>query len=201
MENFKALAKQIKKVDPTRIDMDDYTPSNKPQTCPPVSDVWDVSGASLPPVPDEKVCECMYAKLSCVPKSNLDPEEYGAIFGFICGLEDGKYCKDITGNTSTGKYGAFGMCHDEQKLGYVMDQYSQAIGEGACDFEGQATQVEPEAENDECESKLTEATEAANVGGGGDGEEDNSAGVRVGPAAAMAAWVVVALGVGASMVL
>lgn len=201
MTNFGQLKSRISKVDPTRIDMDQYSPSNVPQACPPVSDVWEVNGANLPPTPDEKVCECMFAGLSCKASPTLDEKDYGDIFGFVCGTA-GNPCAGINGNATSGKYGAFSACTAEQKLGYVLDRYykNQNNAASACDFAGQATLVTPTKTDAECEKKLTEASQAAKAGGGsgGSGSDDDS-----GATTLMAAGVYgfVAFAIGAMMVL
>ncbi|CAI4212873.1 unnamed protein product [Parascedosporium putredinis] len=180
MKNFDQLKSRISKVDPTLIDMDKYTPSNVPQECPPVSENWAVSGDRLPPTPDDKVCECMVAGLSCKASPSLDEEDYADIFDFICGTP-GSPCAGINGNTTTGKYGAFSMCTAEQKLGYVLDRYykNQNNAASACDFSGQATIVTPTKTDSECKQKLSEASQAANAGGSGSSssndDDDSSA--------------------------
>ena len=179
MKNFKALADRVSKVDPTLLDASDYKPTNTPQKCPPLSDDWEVAAPALPPTPDEKTCECMFAALSCVPIPGLDEELYGGIFDYICDAGS-KLCSGIKGDATVGKYGAFSMCNSEQKLGYVLDRYyrSQDKKEEACDFRGQATPVSPEERGDECQERLSRATEGA---GGGKEEEDGAGivGVRL----------------------
>ena len=175
MKNFEALADRISEVDPTLIDMSDYRPSNTPQDCPPISDSWEVAAPALPPTPDDKTCECMFAELSCVPVPGLDEEQYGDIFDYICDAE-GNLCSGINGDATEGKYGAFSMCNSEQKLGHVLDRYYKAQGSSdeACDFRGQATAVNPEEKSDECEEALSNATQGA------EDEEDGVGGLRVG---------------------
>jgi hypothetical protein len=82
----------------------------------------------------------MFKAASCVPASSLDPENYGDIFGYICG-SDSSLCAGIQGNTTTGKYGTFSMCSSKQKLAYVLDAYYKKNKNAAssCDFKGQAT--------------------------------------------------------------
>jgi len=202
MKNFKALADRISKVDPTTIDSDQYKPSNVPQTCPPVSDVWEVSGDNLPITPDQKVCDCMFAGLSCKASPTLDEKNYGDIFNFVCGTK-GRPCDAINGNATSGKYGVFSMCNAQQKLGYVLDRYykNQNNAADACDFSGQATLVTPTKTDAECEQKLTEASQAASAANGDSGNnktEDDSSAVRF---AAAGLYVAVAFVFGTMMVL
>lgn len=174
MENFEALADRIAEVDPPLIDKSDYRPTNKPQECPPLSDTWQVAAPALPPTPDEKTCECMFADLSCVPVPGLDEDLYGDIFDYICDAE-GNLCSGINGDAAEGEYGPFSMCNSEQKLGHVLDRYYKGQGrsEEACDFRGQATPVTPEERSDECDAALSVATQGA------EDEEDGAVGMRV----------------------
>lgn len=191
MKNFQALADRIAEVDPPLLNMSDYKPTNTPQACPPLSDAWKVAAPALPPTPDKETCECMFASLSCVSVPGLDEELYGDIFGYICDRK-GDLCAGIEGNATAGEYGAFRMCNSEQKLGHVLDRYYrvQDRKKEACDFRGQATAVTPEEESEECEERLSRATEAA----GARGEEDGAGvlgvgvGVGVGVVGAVVVW-------------
>jgi hypothetical protein len=156
MKNFAALQTVIAKVDPSSTSADAYKPTNTPQTCPGITDMWKVTGDSLPPTPDSSLCDCMYASVSCVPSKSLDEEDYGDLFGYICGLE-GNLCAGINGDPETGVYGAYGMCAPKQQLGYVLDVYYKSVGEAtACDFDGQATTQSPTTA-DKCEAALSSA--------------------------------------------
>ena len=178
MKNFEALADRISEVDPPLLNRTDYDATNTPQACPPLSDTWEVKSPELPPTPDPKVCDCMFAALSCVPVKTLDEELYGAIFDYICDAE-GNLCSGIRGNPSKGRYGPFSMCNSEQKLAHVLDRYYKAQGRSdeACDFRGQATTVTPDGKGagDECEELLNQATQGASA----NDEEDGAGSLRV----------------------
>ncbi|KAL2195151.1 glycoside hydrolase family 72 protein [Corynascus similis CBS 632.67] len=211
MKNYDALEKVISKVDPSPTDMDDYEPTNSPASCPEVSKNWKVKGGSLPPTPNSRVCDCMFSSLSCVPHEDTSPKDYGDMFGYICG-ESPDLCAGINGNTSTGEYGIYSMCGAKQKLGYVLDQYYQAQGSSssACNFKGKATLQESKTESG-CEEALASASSNPTTGGSGDSEtsENAAAPFGAGPARvgfvvgelAVGLYVVVAMAVGASMVL
>ncbi|KAG5949155.1 hypothetical protein E4U60_007291 [Claviceps pazoutovae] len=136
LKDFGALQKKISTVNAKGVDMSSYSPSNKVLDCPTVDSKWAAS-SSLPPTPDDSACSCMVKAASCVPASSLAEKSFGDIFGFICG-KDASYCDGIMGNATTGKYGTFSMCSNQQKLAYVLDAYAKKNGKGACDFKGQA---------------------------------------------------------------
>lgn len=175
MKNFKALADRMSEIDPPLLEMSDYKPNNTPQSCPPLSDTWEVAAPALPPTPDKETCACMFASLSCVPVPGLDEAQYDDIFGYVCD-EEGELCAGIEGDAEAGEYGAFAGCGGEEKLGFVLERYYRAQGarEGACDFRGQAVVVQPER-SDECEERLSRVTDG--VGGG---EKDGAGALRVG---------------------
>jgi hypothetical protein len=210
MKNYDALATVIAKVDPSGVDADSYTPTNSPQACPDITDTWHVTGDALPPTPDNDLCECMYKSLGCVPAAKLDSEDYGDIFGYICGLE-GNLCAGINGNPETGIYGAYGMCTAAQKLGFVLDTYYRSANQAAsaCDFDGQAVTQRSNAP-DTCSAALASASSvnaiaatatAPVAGAAGNGNGDGgSFGVRSADLA-LGAWVGVVMLAGAGMVL
>jgi hypothetical protein len=106
----------------------------------------------------------MYKTLSCVPKTGLSTQKYGDIFNYICGSVP-LACVGINGNTTTGVYGAFSMCDDTQKLGFVLDQYykSQNNAAGACGFNGQAVTTTPSSAASTCSAALSSASAANSV--------------------------------------
>jgi len=157
MKNFAALSTVIAKVDPSSTSSSAYTPTNSPQACPDVNDTWNVTGASLPPTPDAELCACMYQSATCVPADNLKTDNYGDIFGYICGLS-GNLCAGISGAPDTGVYGAFIMCNSTQKLAYVLDAYYKSVSQvSACDFDGQAV-TQKSSIPDSCSAGLASAS-------------------------------------------
>jgi 1,3-beta-glucanosyltransferase GAS1 len=81
----------------------------------------------------------MMDSLSCTVSSKIDEEDYGALFGTVCGFADGKYCAGINKNTTVGGYGAYGMCNSTEQLGFALNAYASANPNGGCDFSGSAT--------------------------------------------------------------
>jgi len=224
LKNYDKLKSAVLDAKPETVDMDSYTPANEPAECPDVTKNWQVTGAALPPTPDESLCECMYNSLTCVLNKNVKPEEYGALFGEVCG-NDPAACAGILGNATTGVYGAYAMCNSQQQLGHVMDQYykNQKYASHACDFNGAASPNGAGKAEASCSAALKSA-EAANAvaatataGTGNGGTDGNGAAAAAtsssfaSPVAmrsffsvadmAVGLYVVVAMGVGAGMVM
>lgn len=185
MKNYNALKTVIASVAPSSTAMSNYNPTNSPQPCPPVSDAWNV-GVGLPPTPNRQTCECMFAGITCAPAKNLAQKDYGALFGNICG-QKGNPCAGINGNTATGIYGAYSMCNDQQKLGYVLDTYYKMNGNKAsdCAWNGAATLVTPAQVASSCRPLLDQASAtnsvaqtapAAGTGTGAPGKPNAAAG-------------------------
>lgn len=138
LADFATLQKQIKNVDPKGVTMSKYTPSNKAQSCPTLDDQW-ASSTDLPPTPNADACSCMAKAVSCAVRDSTDKEDYGKIFGYICG-RPGNLCAEITANSTSGKYGAYSGCAAKDQLSYVLDAYykSQNNAADACSFKGMA---------------------------------------------------------------
>ncbi|GKT46457.1 1,3-beta-glucanosyltransferase ARB_07487 [Colletotrichum spaethianum] len=159
MKNYDQLASRVLAATPSAVQMDSYEPTNSPAECPGTTSNWEVHGDTLPPVPDKSLCECMVKSRSCTPKSDLKASAIGEIFGFICSNSPAS-CDGIKTNTTTGVYGAFSMCSDEQKLAFVMDAYykAQDSSSSACDHDGQAEVVSPSSD-DTCKAALDSASD------------------------------------------
>jgi len=213
MKNYNALKTVIAKVDPSGVSMDTYKPTNSPAACPEVGKNWKVKGSTLPPTPNDSLCTCMFNSLSCVPASDLETKNYGDIFDFICGKFP-SLCAGINGNTTSGVYGTYSMCGSKEKLGYVLDQYykQQKSAKDACGFDGQAT-LQSANSDSSCKSALASASSAnaiaATATSGSTSETSSNAALASGPMRggfmlgelAVGLYVVVAMGVGATMVL
>lgn len=219
MKNYDQLKSKISSVSPTSVEMDAYKPTNSPAACPELSSNWRIKGETLPPTPESSLCDCMFNSLTCVPSDDLSSKSYGDIFGFICDAAP-EACAGINGNTTTGVYGAYSMCGPKQQLGYVLNEYynSQNQAQDACDFKGKATVTKPQ-DDSKCSAALESASSANSVAatatsgpdGTGDAasETSSNAAVAAGPMRplfalgdlAVGAYVAVAMGVGATMVL
>lgn len=220
MKNFEALKKAHAKVDPEGVDEDDYNPDLKRETCPDVGEVWK-SHSNLPPTPDAELCKCAVAASTCAVSEDVKAKDFGKMFGFVC-ENDKEACSAINGNATTGVYGAYSMCDDRSKLTILLGMYAEnAEGDDACDFDGKAETKSANAQGS-CDDKLAKASdhnkeaatatvalenaEATGSGSGSDDEEDF--GVMSAPIArlfsvgdmAVGLYMVVAMGVGATMV-
>jgi hypothetical protein len=82
----------------------------------------------------------MYNSLSCVASNSVSADQYGALFGTVCGINP-KACAGIAANASSGTYGAYGMCNATEQLGFILDTYykGQNKAANACAFSGSAT--------------------------------------------------------------
>lgn len=114
------------------------------------------------------LCDCMFSSLECTISQNVPADDYGALFGIVCGLQDG-ICDGIEANGTTGTYGNFGMCESNQQLGYVLNQYYQAQNQNpsACDFSGSAVTQAAAKPTGSCEAALSSVGFSTSGGGGG----------------------------------
>lgn len=151
----------------------------------------------------------MYNSLECTVADSVSSDDYGDLFGVVCGLEDG-ICDGIAANGTTGSYGAFGMCNSKQQLGYALNQYYQAHhNPSACDFSGSAATTAAATPTGMCADALSSAgSGSASGGSGGNGGSTHTkkgsassvstvAGVDVGYlSVGIMAWVALVSGVG-----
>jgi hypothetical protein len=214
MKNYDTLKTAIASVDPSGTAMDAYTPTNTAAACPQVGKDWKVKGGNLPPTPNSSLCDCMFNEITCGPKDDLEAESYGAIFDFICDASP-ESCKGIQGNTTSGVYGSYSMCNPKEKLGYVLDAYykAQDSASTACDFKGQAEVKTPSSDESKCSAALASASSANEVAAtatdAAASETSSNAAMAGGPLRggfvlgelAVGLYVVVAMAVGASMVM
>lgn len=236
-EDFSKLSSRMATISPSSTNRDDYSPTFSPTTCPEVvtstgsaatDQLWLAEASPLPPTPNQALCACKVASLSCVSDSN-DPETYLDDFGFICGVRGKDYCAGIEHNATTGSYGAFGQCNPKQQLSFVMDRYYQDQPEGAkasaCAFGGRARTQQPARPSGNCGSLLRAARDdgSGNVPqpsgnsqqqGGSSGGNGGNGGSTSNPAAhvvgipsfdwgvvQMGLYVLVAVGTGMGMIL
>lgn len=179
LPDYTAFSSQINRIHPTRAQSSAYRPSNSAPSCPsPTAGVWEAA-TSLPPTPNEGLCDCVPATLGCAAKQNLPPTNISALFGYICG-DLGVDCSGINANgTAPGQYGAFSPCNATVKLSWLMNKYynSQKNAAGACDFGGAATIRSALAASGTCSELLSEA------GTAGTGVVTSTNGVINGPGA------------------
>jgi len=217
LKNYDVLKSKLAAVKPSSTAMSAYKPTNSPAACPPISDDWKVA-KSLPPTPDSSLCDCMFKSLSCAPASNLDEDEYGDIFGYIC-KNDENACAGIKHDTEAGVYGPYSMCNPKEQLGHVLDAYymNQNKASDACDFNGAAKLQSSPKVDSTCEDALAKASSAVAVAAtataastgsaSGSSKSDNAAPgtMPLGPVItlgnmAVGLYMVVAMGAGAAMI-
>lgn len=159
--------------------MANYKPFNQPASCPAVNSTWQ-SSEKLPPTPSADACSCMVKASECIVSNSTDPSGYGSIFDYVCG-SDQALCNGINGNTSTGAYGAYSMCSDEDKLTYVLNQYYQKQNKDstACDFNSSAETQTVSGTLDKC-NELTASGNSTNSGNTTDsgGDDENNGAVE-----------------------
>jgi hypothetical protein len=215
MDNFFELKKAHKAVDPKGVEEDDYTPKGDRETCPEIGEVWRAN-TRLPPTPESELCKCAVAKSECTVGEAVKEKDFGEIFDYICDAK-GELCTAIQGNGTTGIYGAYSMCDNRSKLTILLGLYYEEQGGAAdaCDFDGLA-EVKKSSAKSSCDEALESASkvneEAATATGamseGTGGADDEDFGVIGTPMArlfsigdmAVGLYMVVALGVGATMV-
>jgi hypothetical protein len=158
MKNYATLSSRLAAATPSGVASAAYNPTNSPQPCPSIYSGWSAAD-TLPPTPNTTVCACMYSSLGCVPAANLKQEDFGKLFGDVCGRQ-GSSCDSINGNVTTGSYGPFSFCNDTEKLGFVLDSYykNQKSDASACNFNGQAVTTKPAAVASTCNAVLSSAT-------------------------------------------
>jgi len=159
--DFDNLSSQIAKVTPSGVNSADYKPTNtEVRDCPKVNDVtWAAKATPLPPAANPALCGCMMDSLTCVVDSSVSADDYGDLFGVVCGLP-GSPCAGIQHNATTGTYGAYGMCNSTEQLAFALNQYSNSQSTGGCDFSGSATTKEAAAATGNCKALMSQAGSA-----------------------------------------
>lgn len=122
----------------------------------------------------------------------MSSKKYADLYSTVCGYG---VCEGITGNATTGKYGAYSMCTTKQMLNWALNAYyeeqkEKGNGASACDFAGSATTTSTTSPTGTC-SSLLKAVGTAGTGtvslsaaagtstgdSGSSGSESSSAGV------------------------
>ncbi|KAK1088059.1 hypothetical protein LTR48_001957 [Friedmanniomyces endolithicus] len=181
-QDFKNLASEIASATPSGVQSASYKPSNSAASCPATGSTWAAVATPLPPSPNKELCTCMYNTLGCVVAPATSQDNYGNLFGTVCGY-GAHICDGIAANASTGTYGAYGMCNATEQLGYVLNQYyvAQSSGASACAFNGAAQTKSPSSASGACASLVSQAGTAGTgtvtsvpSGSGGSGSSGSS---------------------------
>jgi 1,3-beta-glucanosyltransferase GAS1 len=181
LADYTALSSQLNNIDPTLVQENDYKPSNTAPSCPTTAlSTW-MAAVSLPPTPNEGLCDCAPPTFGCLADNNLAAQNISDLFGYICGSL-GVDCSGITANgTAPGSYGAYSYCNSTVKLSWLMNSYfdSQNQAADACKFSGQAFTQSAQTPSGTCASLISQAgtagtgvvtsTNGALSGGGSNG--------------------------------
>lgn len=154
LEDYEYYSKEIWAISPTTANSDDVSSTSGTLTCPTQDKNWKAS-TDLPPTPDDALCSCMEAAISCGVSDDATEDDYSEIFGYICGEID---CGGIEANGTTGSYGAYSFCSSKQQLDFVLNLYyqEQEQASSACDFDGKATTKSGSTASD-CSTALEQA--------------------------------------------
>jgi len=166
LADFNAWSTQIHAVSPTAVQSASYSPTNTVgQACPTVDSDWQAA-TPLPPTPNQAVCSCMMASLSCMVAPGVNTSNVGSLFSQVCGYNNGSPCAGIARTPSTGTYGAYSMCNATEQLSFAFNAYylEEKSASTACDFAGAAQVVKAASAPSSCSAIIASAT-ASNAGG------------------------------------
>ena len=171
LADFTALSTQIAKVTPSGVQMDSYTPTNTvARDCPATGTSWEAA-TPLPPTPNEQLCSCMVASLSCVAKPNLNDTAIPQLFSAACDPKNGQnICSGIANNGTSGSFGAYSGCNATDQLSWAFNAYyqeqksSNSANTDACDFGGAATTKSAATPSGQCSALINQAGGAAGTG-------------------------------------
>lgn len=169
LPDYSYLSMQIQKATPVGVNSNAYTPTaSAGGACPTVGNNWQAASALPPPI-NNQLCSCMYDSLDCVPAGNISPKLYSKTFSYLGG--EG-VLSGITGNGTSGTYGAYSMCNAEQRLAWAMNRYYLTKGKKsakACNFNGAATLKSATSASGSCATQMSSigAAGTGSVAGGG----------------------------------
>ncbi|CUM67148.1 uncharacterized protein PRCAT00004839001 [Priceomyces carsonii] len=154
LSDFKYLSLEMASISPSSA----KSSSQKASTlsCPATGSSWQAA-TKLPPTPDEDTCDCIAKSLECVVADSVDEDDYGDLFGSVCGEIS---CDAINVNGKKGTYGKFSYCSTKDKLSYVLNAYYEKNGKklSACSFKGSASINKSASSAKSCSKKTSEAT-------------------------------------------
>ena len=181
LDDFKYYSSEINKISPSYAKAASASSqASDTLKCPASANTWKAS-PSLPPTPDKDLCDCVASSLKCVVSSKVDEEDYGKLYGTVCGDID---CSAISGSGSNGTYGGVSFCSQKDKLSYILNEYYEKNGKSssACDFDGSASLRSDVSTAASCSSKISQATKVVSgstsnsSGGSGSGSGSDSSG-------------------------
>lgn len=160
LEDFNYLKTELGKISPTSATKASVSPASL--ACPIEDEYWRAA-TELPPTPDQALCDCVNKEFNCVVSDNVDLENYGQLYGTICGLVD---CSEIASNGTSGEYGGYSFCDDKTKLSFLLNKYFEARGKQStdCSFDGSATLTSGKQDRT-CRAVMSSAVMNGIVGG------------------------------------
>ena len=152
LPDFSYYSQEINSISPSSVNSASYTPSSSTLSCPATNVYWKAV-TSLPPTPNSDLCSCMDAANTCVVADDVDEKDYKTLFNYICGEIN---CDGISGNGTTGKYGAYSFCSSKQQLNFLLNLYynKQGGSDSDCNFSGSAS-IQDATTQSGCSSALS----------------------------------------------
>ncbi|KAK7694316.1 hypothetical protein QCA50_001498 [Cerrena zonata] len=143
-DDFNRLKTQYGQVSPPNSPSKSSAGSTSFPSCPQQNSTF-LASTTLPPTPNDAACACLESALSCqfTPKTVNVSDIVGPLLDTACSLlgQAGGSCDQISGNGSSGTYGAVSACDPSTKLSFVMTQFYEANNRNpqSCSFAGNAT--------------------------------------------------------------
>lgn len=174
LDDFKYYSSEINKISPSYAKKSSVKLASNTLSCPASASTWKAA-SKLPPTPDKDTCNCMSKTLGCVVSDDVDEEDYGDLYGTVCGEIE---CDSINADGQKGKYGAFSYCSSKDKLSYVLNEYYEKNGKlsSACDFKGSASINKKASADKSCSSKISKATKGGSSSSGSSSDSGSGSG-------------------------
>nr|ADE10078.1 glyco hydro 72 [Tremella fuciformis] len=143
-DDFTRLAAEYNSTTPPNTPTQSAAPAASTIGCPAENDTL-LASSTLPPTPDESVCNCINENaFACLLKQSSanEPIIVGSLTDYACSLlgSNNASCDAIAGNGTSGVYGALSMCSPAIKLSYAMSAYYELNPvDSSCDFAGNAS--------------------------------------------------------------
>jgi 1,3-beta-glucanosyltransferase GAS1 len=155
LSDFNAFSSQIVSVSPSIGNTNSVTAATTTMTCPASGSTWSAN-TNLPPTPNSAVCDCVSNAANCVVASSVSSADYGTLFGYLCSMMD---CTGISGNGTSGVYGAYSFCDPTAQLNFLLNAYYESQGKSAaaCSFSGSASINSAPSTAATCSSVLQQA--------------------------------------------
>lgn len=138
LADFNYLASELASISPSIANTKDLTVNTAATACPASTGSYWKANTALPPTPNEGVCQCVSNAAACTLSDDVDEEDYGDLFGYLCGQVS---CAGIQHNGTSGDYGSFSFCEPKDQLNYLLNLYYEKENKdsSACDFSGSAS--------------------------------------------------------------